>query len=112
MWWYEAFPQLPYEKGPPSQGAMLTLIGYDIANPKRLAKVAKTCLDFGTRVQYSFFECHLAEEDFDELWLRLLCIIDQEEDRIVAYKLDAKCAKATHTAGTMACSKRYVCYLV
>ncbi len=112
MWWYEAFPQLSYETHPPGNNQMLTLIGYDIGNPKRLAKVAKTCQDFGLRVQYSFFECHLTDDDFDELWLRLLDLIDEDEDRIVAYKLDAKCAKQTETAGTMACSKRYICYLI
>ncbi len=112
MWWQKAFPQLDYQKSPPGKGNMLILIGYDISNPKRLSKVSKTCMNFGVRVQYSFFECYLTEDDFEELWLQLLCLIDEDEDRIVAYKLDAKCAKATETAGIMTCSKRYICYIV
>lgn len=91
---------------------MLTLVAYDIADPKRLAKVARTCEDYGVRVQYSVFECHLEPEQFNALWLALLDIINEQEDRLVAYKLDARCAKLTETAGTMVCSERVVCYLV
>ncbi|RYD74166.1 MAG: CRISPR-associated endonuclease Cas2 [Verrucomicrobiaceae bacterium] len=91
---------------------MLILIGYDIAHPKRLAKVAKTCEDFGLRVQYSFFECHLDDDEFDTLWLRLLDLIYEDADRLVAYRLDARNAKKTLTAGTMVCADKVVCYLV
>ncbi len=91
---------------------MLTVVAYDIADPKRLARVAKICQDFGVRVQYSIFECHLPEDEFEDLWLSLLETIDESEDRIVAYKLDARCARQTMTAGTMVCSERVVCYLV
>lgn len=111
-WLDDAFPRLPYQSSPPGQKEMLILIGYDIANPKRLAKVAKTCADFGLRVQYSFFECHLEEDDFETLWLRLLDLINDQEDRLVAYQLDAKSARKTLTAGTMVCAEKVVCYLV
>ncbi|MGD9418342.1 MAG: CRISPR-associated endonuclease Cas2 [Verrucomicrobiota bacterium JB025] len=91
---------------------MLILVGYDIANPKRLAKVAKTCEDFGLRVQYSFFECHLDDDTFETLWLRLLDLIDEDDDRIVAYRIDSRSAANTLTAGTMVCAENVVCYLV
>jgi CRISPR-associated protein Cas2 len=44
---------------------MLMLITYDIslADPEgqtRLRRIAKHCLDYGVRVQYSVFECDLA----------------------------------------------------
>ena len=35
------------------------LVAYDIANPKRLRKVATACEDFGSRRQYSVFACRL-----------------------------------------------------
>ena len=38
--------------------------------------------------------------------------IDEAEDRVVAYKVDARCARETLTAGVMVCSERVVCYLV
>lgn len=91
---------------------MLTLVAYDICDHKRLAAVAKVCENYGVRVQYSVFECHLGEDEFTEFWLQLLEIIDDDEDRLVAYKIDARCAKETMTAGTMVCSERVVCYLV
>jgi CRISPR-associated protein Cas2 len=91
---------------------MLTVVAYDIANPKRLSRIAKICQDYGIRVQYSIFECHLTEEDFDAFWLQLLDEIDEEEDRVIAYRLDAKAASRTLTAGTMVCSEKVVCYLI
>lgn len=91
---------------------MLTIVAYDICEPKRLARVARICKDFGVRVQYSIFECHLPEDRFDDLWRRLMETIDESEDRIVAYKLDARCARQTMTAGSMVCSEQVVCYLV
>jgi CRISPR-associated protein Cas2 len=111
-WFDEAFPRVPYERGQPGAKQMLILVGYDIANQKRLAKVARACEDFGLRVQYSFFECHLEPAAFDNLWNRLLDLIDPEHDRIVAYRLDAATAKRTLTAGTMVCAEKVICYLM
>lgn len=91
---------------------MLTLVAYDVTDAKRLSRVAKVCEDFGLRVQYSLFECRLEEAEFDDFWLRLLCEIDETEDRLVAYKIDARSAKQTLTAGTMVCSEKVVCYVV
>ena len=91
---------------------MLTVVAYDITDPKRLARVAKVCEDYGVRVQYSVFECRLDEDEFADFWLKLLEEIDDAEDRMVAYKIDARCARETLTAGTMVCSEKAVCYLV
>jgi CRISPR-associated protein Cas2 len=111
-WWFDAFPQVPYEKSAPGEGEMLTLLAYDITDVKRLRQVAKTCEDYGVRVQYSVFECRLDEGEFADFWLALLDVIDEQEDRLVAYKIDARSAKETLTAGTMVCSEKVVCYLV
>ena len=91
---------------------MLTLVGYDICDPRRLQRVARVCEDFGMRVQYSIFECHLEEQKFERFWSRLMEEIEPSEDRIVAYQIDARSAKKTRTAGTMVCSERVVVYLV
>lgn len=112
-WFEEAFPILPYQsRRKPGAKQMLILLGYDIADQKRLSKVARTCEDFGIRVQYSFFECHLEDGEFDTLWLRLLDLIDEEHDRLVAYRIDARSAANTLTAGTMVCAEKVVCYLI
>ncbi len=111
-WWLNAFPAVPYARSGPGAHEMLSLIGYDIAESNRRQKIAKVCEDFGIRVQYSFFECHLDEKHFERFWQRLLEEIDPEEDRLVAYQLDAKNARRTRTAGTMVCSEKVVVYLV
>jgi CRISPR-associated protein Cas2 len=111
-WWYEAFPIEPYGRKPPGSKQMLNIVAYDIADPKRLSHVAKVCEDYGLRVQYSIFECNLTEDEFDTFWLRLLDEIDEKEDRIVAYRVDAKSAQRTMTAGTMVCAEKVVCYLI
>ena len=112
LWWERAFPQVGYEKGPPGEKKMLILVAYDVTSPRRLAKVAGICEDYGSRVQYSIFECHLEEERFEEMWSLLIAEIDQDEDRLVAYRLDAKSAGKTLTAGLMVCSEKVACYLV
>jgi len=91
---------------------MLILIGYDISSPKRLQKVARLCLDYGVRTQYSFFECQLDALDFDSLWSQLLELIDPDEDKLVAYSLDAKSARKTRSAGQMVSPEKVVCYLI
>jgi CRISPR-associated protein Cas2 len=91
---------------------MLSLVAYDITDSKRLHRVARVCEDWGVRVQYSLFECRLEEPQFARFWQQLLAEIDPDEDRLVAYKLDARCARETLTAGTMVCSEKVVCYLV
>jgi CRISPR-associated protein Cas2 len=111
-WWHEAFPLAPYAGKPPGAKQMLVIFSYDITDHKRLARVAKICEDFGLRVQYSVFECHLEQEQFERFWGRVLLEIDPEEDRLVAYQLDAKNAKNIRTAGTMVCHEKVVCYIV
>lgn len=91
---------------------MLMLVAYDVTRPRRLARIARICEDYGIRVQYSVFECHLEAERFEEFWTLLLAEIDEEEDRLVAYRLDARCARETLTAGKMVCSEKVVAYLV
>jgi CRISPR-associated protein Cas2 len=110
-WWFDAFPLSPYRSAPPGSKDMLVLLAYDITHSRRLQKVAKTCEGFGVRVQYSLFECHLTERELDDLWARLLGLIDETEDRIVAYRLDGHSSTLTRTAGTMICSEKAVCYL-
>ena len=87
---------------------MLRLIAYDIANPKRLHRVAETCLDFGVRVQKSLFECWLDDDRFAELWTRLERELDPAEDRLNAYTLDAGAARQRQTlgAGALVSEKR------
>ncbi len=68
-------------------------ITYDIQDDRRRIRVAKTLLDFGSRVQYSVFECIMEDKLLEKLFARLSKIA-ADDDSIRIYTLCAKC-KAT-----------------
>ncbi|QTN33657.1 CRISPR-associated endonuclease Cas2 [Akkermansiaceae bacterium] len=63
------------------------LVSYDIANPKRLRQVAKTCESFGSRIQYSVFECPLDDLRLANLRAALHILINHDEDQILFVSL-------------------------
>ena len=63
------------------------LVCYDIRDDKRLRKVAKVCEDFGERLQYSVFECDLAESERVRLTGRLSAVIHHEDDQVLFVSL-------------------------
>ena len=74
---------------------MLMLITYDIslADPEgqtRLRRIAKHCLDYGVRVQYSVFECDLAPDQWVHLKAKLLATYQPETDSLRFYHLGSK----------------------
>jgi len=71
---------------------MFVLVSYDVktSDPggnKRLRRVAKTCKDYGQRVQYSVFECILDPAQWAVLRQRLLDEIDPKADSLRFYFL-------------------------
>jgi len=73
---------------------MLVVVSYDVATsdpggPRRLRRVAKTCADFGQRVQNSVFECILEPDQWARLKLRLLDEFDPRKDSLRFYFLGA-----------------------
>jgi CRISPR-associated protein Cas2 len=73
---------------------MMVIVSYDVstttaAGRRRLRRVAKTCEDFGQRVQYSVFECVVDPEQWTRLRLRLLDEMKPEEDSVRFYFLGA-----------------------
>jgi CRISPR-associated protein Cas2 len=80
---------------------MIHIITYDISKPKRLRMVAKICEDYGVRVQKSVFECDLPENVFVEMWMRLIGVLDEEEDLLVSYRVCKSCARGSESAGKM-----------
>jgi CRISPR-associated protein Cas2 len=63
------------------------VVAYDISEPRRLAKVAKTCRDFGDRIQKSVFECLLTDSDLILLRARLRRTIAREQDQVLLIRL-------------------------
>ncbi|MCF7853643.1 MAG: CRISPR-associated endonuclease Cas2 [Candidatus Pacebacteria bacterium] len=80
---------------------MLYLIAYDISSPARLRRVAKTCEQYGARIEKSVFECDLAPERFDKLWARLQKLVAEDEDALVAYRICKSCAAKIESAGAL-----------
>lgn len=73
---------------------MLVLVSYDVstvdpAGRRRLRRIAKTCLNFGQRVQNSVFECVVDPAQWSELRLQLLGIYEPEDDSLRFYFLGA-----------------------
>lgn len=71
---------------------MFVLVSYDVAisspgGEKRLRRVAKTCLNFGQRVQFSIFECVVEPAQWVVLKNQLESIIDTEYDSLRYYYL-------------------------
>jgi CRISPR-associated protein Cas2 len=75
------------------------LVAYDIADPKRLRKVAKTCEDFGLRRQYSVFFCRLQAVDLVRLKSRLYDVINLDQDQVLFVPICARCASAIEALG-------------
>lgn len=71
---------------------MMLLITYDVdtkdpAGARRLRKVAKCCVDYGQRVQYSVFECVGDAATIAKVKHELIKLIDPEKDSLRFYNL-------------------------
>ena len=78
---------------------MLILVAYDVPDDKRRTKLAHSLKDFGERVQYSVFECHLDDAELDVMRKRLLKLTDPKDDSVRIYRLCAACAEHIETHG-------------
>ena len=83
---------------------MYILVTYDVqtetaSGQKRLRNVARICLNYGQRVQNSFFECILTEMQLVELKDKLLHVIDIKNDSIRIYYLNRNENKRVITLG-------------
>ena len=91
---------------------MLHLVAYDVRDARRLRQVAKICLDYGIRVEYSVFECDLTEELFRKLWHDLQAVIDPDEDAVLAYKICGSCVRHIHSMGTVERPGKTLIYMI
>lgn len=70
---------------------MNMIVAYDIANPRRLNKVACVIKDYGIRVQKSIFEVSVDLKHFVEMKSRIEKIIDTSKDGVKYFPLCEKC---------------------
>ena len=71
---------------------MFVLVSYDVSTvtpggQRRLRRVAKTCRNFGQRVQFSVFECIVDPGQWARLRQKLIDEIDEETDSLRFYFL-------------------------
>jgi CRISPR-associated protein Cas2 len=77
---------------------MFYIVSYDIPDDRKRLRVSNTLLDFGTRVQYSVFECIMDCSRLDDMTAKLGRIIS-DEDSVRIYALCAKCEGVVRVMG-------------
>ena len=70
---------------------MFYIISYDIPDDRRRNKLAKVLKGYGTRVQFSVFEAHLNNTQFEELKHAVNGVIDPSQDSVRYYTLCSDC---------------------
>lgn len=83
---------------------MMVLVSYDVSTEsvggkRRLRRVARACLDFGQRVQYSVFECEVDPAQWAALKNRLVKEIDVNHDSLRFYYLGANWRRRVEHVG-------------
>ncbi len=75
------------------------LVCYDIADAKRLRKVARICEDFGYRQQLSVFLMRVGTTQYVRLRSRLYDLIHPEEDQVLIIPLTDSNLQRMETLG-------------
>ncbi len=75
------------------------LLAYDIADPKRLSKVAKAMQAMGERVQDSVFEAYLNDAELEKLLKKTQSLIKESEDSLRIYTLCQSCRGKARCVG-------------
>jgi CRISPR-associated protein Cas2 len=83
---------------------MMVLVSYDVSTEsaggkRRLRRVARACLDYGQRVQYSVFECEVDPAQWTALKNRLVKEIDANHDSLRFYYLGANWRRRVEHVG-------------
>lgn len=90
---------------------MFLVVSYDIKSNSRRLKVAKKLEDFGTRVQYSVFECILDDARLKRLQGDLSSLI-KDEDSLRFYRLCEGCLTKIKVFGSAEVTKDEEMYIV
>lgn len=83
---------------------MYMLVTYDVqtsspSGKRRLRHLARACLDYGQRVQFSVFELKVDPAQWATCRARLLSIIDPERDSLRFYHLGSRGRNRTEHHG-------------
>lgn len=78
---------------------MLIVVSYDIVDDKKRTQLAKQLLNFGTRVQYSVFECELNKKQLEQMKTTALKYVNLSKDSLRIYKLCDTCMTQIESFG-------------
>ena len=90
---------------------MFCIVSYDISDDHRRTKVSHTLKDYGTRVQYSVFECLVDKNLLSNMMEKLHNIIE-EDDSIRFYSLCKACEGSIAILGSGKVTKDEQCYIL
>lgn len=88
------------------------VVVYDIADTRRLRRVAKHMEGYGTRVQRSVFDCWLSEADLDKLRASLNDIIAPGIDSVRFYHVCDHCRQRSERDTETQFMERHTFYIV
>jgi CRISPR-associated protein Cas2 len=91
---------------------MLYIISYDIPSDRRRTRLAKLLEGYGSRVQYSVFECDLTTAQFQRLRGRIGKLVDPQADRVRIYRLCAACVGTVECIGGGTVEQTVDCIIV
>ena len=84
---------------------MMVLVSYDVstidkAGRRRLRRIAKTCLNYGQRVQNSVFECEVDPTQWEIFRNKLLNEMNEAQDSLRFYLMGSKWKHKVEHIGT------------
>ena len=90
---------------------MFLLVAYDIADDRRLKKVAKLMEGYGERVQRSVFECEINEHQFGILMHEVKLLMKRKEDKVQVYHVCQACEHRISSASQVSFAREeiYIC---
>lgn len=78
---------------------MFVVVTYDISDDRRRLRVSDELENFGARVNFSVFECHLEPDNLADLKQKLAEKIDSTEDNVRYYIICDACLKKVEVQG-------------
>ena len=69
----------------------LIVVAYDVSDDKRRNRIVKLLLKYGSRINFSVFECILTDSQLVQLKEDIQSKMNQKEDIVVYYPICVKC---------------------
>ena len=78
---------------------MITMVTYDITDPKRLKRLHKFLKEFGLNTQKSVFECDIDDSALKKIRQYCKESLDLDEDSVRIYKICSRCMNHVGLSG-------------